>query len=119
MQSEASNPWVVSWESGKVGGEFTLAPTIADGLSGAIPQSMLSLAKQRVTGIIEVTEREIAAAIAFMHREHHQQVEGAGAVGVAALLAGKAPINGRKTGIIISGGNIDEEKLLSILEEYD
>ena len=40
-------------------------------------------------------------------------------LGVAALLAGKAPINGRKTGIIISGGNIDEEKLLSILEEYD
>ena len=55
----------------------------------------------------------------LLHREHHQQVEGAGAVGVAALLAGKAPINGRKTGIIISGGNIDEEKLLSILEEYD
>lgn len=119
VQSEASNPWAVFWDSGKVGGEFTLAPTLADGLSGAIPQSMLSLAKQRVAGIIEVTEGEIAAAIAFMHREHHQQVEGAGAVGVAALLAGKAPVNGRKTGIVISGGNIDEEKLLSILEEYD
>ena len=119
VQSEASNPWVVSWQSGVVQDEFTLAPTIADGLSGAIQQSMLSLAKQRVAGIIQVTEREIAEAIAFMHREHHQQVEGAGVVGVAALLAGKAPVNGRRTGIIISGGNIDEERLLSILKEYN
>lgn len=118
VQSEASNPWVVFWESGKVDGEFTLAPTLADGLYGAVPQSLLTLAKRRVAGIIEVTEREIASAIAFMHREHHQQVEGAGAAGVAALLAGKAPVNGRKTGIIISGGNIDEKTLLSILEEY-
>lgn len=54
-----------------------------------------------------------------MHREHHQQVEGAGVVGVAALLAGKAPVNGRRTGIIISGGNIDEDRLLSILKEYN
>ncbi len=118
VQSEASNPWVVSWEAGVVQDKFTLAPTIADGLSGAIPQSMLTLAKKRAAGIIEVSEHEIEAAVAFMHREHHQQVEGAGAVGVAALLAGKTPVNGRRTGIIISGGNIDEDKLLAILERY-
>ncbi|OUO95103.1 threonine/serine dehydratase [Cloacibacillus sp. An23] len=119
VQSEASNPWVVSWEGGVIRSDFTLAPkTIADGLSGAIPQSMLTLAKRHAAGIIEVTEDEIEAAIAFMHREHHQQVEGAGAVGVAALLAGKAPVHGRRTGVIISGGNIDEDKLLPILEKY-
>ncbi len=119
VQSEASTPWVVSWESGVVQEDFTLThETLADGLSGAIPQSMLSLAKKRVTGMIEVTEQEIAEAIAFMHSEHHQQVEGAGVVGVAALLAGKAPVKGRKTGIIISGGNIDEERLMPILDEY-
>ena len=44
-------------------------------------------------------------------------IEGAGAVGIAALLAGKAPVGGRRTGIVVSGGNIDEAKLLKVLAE--
>jgi len=39
-------------------------------------------------------------------------------VGVAALLAGKIDTKGRKTGIVISGGNIDEDKLKDILARY-
>lgn len=117
VQSVASNPWVVSWPDGIVK-EVTYLDTLADGLAGYIPQSLLSLAKKRVTGILEITEEDIAKAIAFIHREHHQVAEGAGAVGVAALLAGKIETNGRKTGIVISGGNIDEEKLKAILSKY-
>lgn len=117
VQSEASNPWVVSWESGIVK-EVEYLETLADGLAGYIPQSLLSLAKKRVTGIHEVTEEDIARAIAYLHREHHQVVEGAGAVGVAALLAGKADVRGRKTGVVISGGNIDEDKLKKILAKH-
>ena len=117
VQSVASNPWVVSWADGIVR-EVTYLETLADGLAGYIPQSLLSLAKKRVTGILEITEEDIAKAIAFLHREHHQIVEGAGAVGVAALLAGKIDPKGRKTGIVISGGNIDEEKLKAILSRY-
>ena len=117
VQSVASNPWVVSWPDGIVK-EVTYLETLADGLAGYIPQSLLSLAKKRVTGILEITEEEIAKAIAYLHREHHQIVEGAGAVGVAALLAGKIDLRGRKTGIVISGGNIDEEKLKDILTKY-
>lgn len=117
VQSIASNPWVVSWADGTVK-EVEYLDTLADGLAGYIPQSLLSLAKKRVTGIIEITEEDIAKAIAFLHREHHQIVEGAGAVGVAALLAGKIDPKGRKTGIVISGGNIDEEKLKEILSKY-
>ena len=71
-----------------------------------------------MTGIYEVTEEEIARAIAFLHREHHQVVEGAGAVCVATLLAGKVDVRGRKTAVVISGGNIDEDKLKGILARY-
>ena len=78
VQSVASNPWVVSWADGIVR-EVTYLETLADGLAGYIPQSLLSLAKKRVTGILEITEEDIAKAIAFLHREHHQIVEGAGA----------------------------------------
>lgn len=117
VQSIASNPWVVSWPDGIVK-EVVYLETLADGLAGYIPQSLLSLAKKRVTGILEVTEEDIAKAIAYLHEEHHQIVEGAGAVGVAALLAGKIDPAGRKTGIVISGGNIDEGKLRGILVKY-
>lgn len=117
VQSEASNPWVKSWADGIVK-DVTYDESLADGLTGFIPQSLLSLAKTRVQGILEITEKELADAIAFMHREEHLVVEGAGAVGVAALLAGKVPVHGRKTGIVLSGGNIDEGRLKKILREH-
>lgn len=117
VQSEASNPWVISWEGGIVK-EADYSESIADGLFGAFPQSLLNLAKTRVSGILEVTEEEIMKAISFMHREQHQVIEGAGAVGIAALMAGKAPVKGRRTGIVVSGGNIDDNKLRKILQKY-
>ena len=114
VQSEASNPWVVSWPDGIVK-TVTYSDTVADGLAGAIPQSLLTLAKKRVSGMLEVTENDIKRAIAFVHREHRQIIEGAGAVGIAALLSGAARPNGRKTGIIVSGGNIGDAALREIL----
>ncbi|PID75844.1 MAG: serine/threonine dehydratase [Deltaproteobacteria bacterium] len=117
VQSEASNPWVVSWQDDIVK-SVTCLDTIADGLAGNIPQSIFDLAKKRVSGIYEVNEEDIKRAIAYVHREHHQIVEGAGAVGIAALLSGKVEVKGRKTGVVISGGNIDDEILIEILEKY-
>ncbi|MDR3164239.1 MAG: threonine/serine dehydratase [Synergistaceae bacterium] len=114
IQSEASNPWVVSWQDGVVK-TVTYSDTVADGLAGAIPQSLLTLAKKRVSDMLEVTENDIKRAIALLHREHRQVAEGAGAVGVAALLSGAAKPNGRKTGIFVSGGNIDDARLMEIL----
>ncbi|MFP4482145.1 MAG: threonine/serine dehydratase [Thermovirgaceae bacterium] len=118
VQSETSNPWVASWKEGVVK-KVEYGETIADGLSGGITQPVLSLAKQRVSGMCEITEEDIESAIAFLHREHHQVVEGAGAVGVGALLSGKMKSLGRKTGVVISGGNIDYPVLRKILSERD
>ena len=117
VQSVASNPYVVSWPGGKVL-DVEYKDSLADGLTGSIPQSLLDLAKQRITGFVEVQESDIARAIGFLHSKHHQVVEGAGAVGVAALLAGKIPVKGKRVGVVISGGNIDDERLLKILNEY-
>ncbi|MBR4400517.1 MAG: threonine/serine dehydratase [Synergistes sp.] len=116
VHSERANPWAASWKDGVVK-EINYSDTLADGLYGDIPQSTLTLAKKRVTGIIEVTEKEMKEAIAFLHREQRCIAEGAGAVGVAAVLSGRAPVNGRKTGIVVSGGNIDDAKLSKILAE--
>lgn len=117
VQSVASNPYVVSWPGGKVL-EVKYEDSLADGLLGRIPQSLLDLSKKRITGFVEVLESDIARAIAFLHSKHHQVVEGAGAIGVAAILAEKIPVTGKRVGIVISGGNIDHTKLLDILKEY-
>ncbi len=117
VQSVASNPYVVSWPGGKVL-DVEYKDSLADGLTGSIPQSLLDLAKKRVTGFVEVQESDIAQAIGFLHSKHHQVVEGAGAVGVAAILAGKTPVKGKRVGVVISGGNIDDGRLLKILNEY-
>lgn len=92
--------------------------TFADGLSGEIPQSLLSLAKLRVSIMREITGEDVANAIAFLHHEHHQIVEGAGAVVVATVLSGKLDLQGRKTGIVVSGGKIDNAILERILRDY-
>lgn len=119
VQSVASQPWVASWQGGKVV-EVEYGDSLADGLTGSIPQSLLDLAKTRMEGCFAVTEEEIGRAIAFLHAEHHQVVEGAGAVGVAALLAGKVPevLSGLRVGVVISGGNIDHERLMTVLERW-
>lgn len=117
VQSDTSNPWVVSWQDGIVK-QVEYGETLADGLSGGIPQSLLSLAKLRVKGIAEITEEDIKQAIAFAHNEHHQIIEGAGAVSLAAILSGKLNPQGRKTAVVISGGNIDSGALNKILASY-
>ena len=117
VQSVASNPYVVSWPGGKVL-DVTYEDSLADGLTGSIPQSLLDLARKRVTGFVDVLESDIARAIAFLHSHHHQVVEGAGAVGVAAIMSGKIPVKGKRVGVVISGGNIDQDRLLEILKDH-
>jgi threonine dehydratase len=117
IQSVASQPWIASWESGTVQ-KVIYEPSLADGLMGGIPQTLLDLGKKQIHGVRAVREESIAEAIALLHREHHQVVEGAGAVGVAALLEEVVPLEGEKIGVVISGGNLDHGVLLDILKRY-
>nr|WP_050802147.1 threonine/serine dehydratase [Thermanaerovibrio velox] len=117
VQSEASNPYVVSWEDGIVK-DVEYLPTLADGLAGYIPQSLLDLAKTRMAGMVQVTERSIGRAMAFLLHHHHQVVEGSGAVGVAAILEKRLDLRGLKVGIVISGGNVDSHRLRQVLDEH-
>lgn len=91
--------------------------TLADSLLGGIGlenQYTFRLVQQFVDDIVLVSEEEIARGMAFLLREHNVVAEGAGAVGIAALLAGKVSNLGRKVGVVVSGGNVDVERLLKI-----
>jgi threonine dehydratase len=96
-------------------------PTLADSLQGGIGldnQYTFRMAQEYVDETILVSEEEIEAAMAFALNEHHLVVEGAGAVGIAALRSGKAKNVGDHIAVIISGGNVDVSQLQSIAQKY-
>ena len=89
--------------------------SLADALGGGACQNHLDFVLNELEGLIAVSEEDIAKGIRFMFEKHHQLVEGAGAIAAAAALAGSIDLKGRKVGIVVSGGNIGEEKFLSAL----
>lgn len=89
--------------------------TLADGLMGGIGadnQYTFRMVQQYVDETVLVTEDEISGAMAFALKKHRLIVEGAGAVGIAALLANKVKGIGENVVIIISGGNVELPVLL-------
>ena len=106
VQSEHAAPYVPSMKSGKLT-EVVTTPTIADGISVSKPGRIpFELIKKHVDKVVTVSENEIAKAILVLLERAKQVVEPAGAVGVAALIAGKLKLKG-KTVVILSGGNMD------------
>ncbi len=82
-------------------------PTIADGIAVARPgDTPFEIIRELVDDVVTVSEDDIARALLVLLERAKQVVEPAGAVGVAAILAGKVQASG-PTVSILSGGNID------------
>lgn len=92
--------------------------TIADGIAVKTPGDITyDLVKRYVDGIVTVSDDEIALAILTLLEQQKLIAEGAGAVPVAAVLAGKIPdIDGKNVCCLISGGNIDVTILSRVIE---
>jgi threonine dehydratase len=84
-------------------------PSLADALGGGIGldnRYTFAMVRDLVDELLLVSEEEIADAIRHAYFEERQVIEGSGAVGIAALLAGKVRRPG-VTAVVVSGGNID------------
>ena len=88
--------------------------TIADGIAVKQPGVLtMSILERVLDDIVSVTDEEISEAVLLLLERTKLVVEGAGAVGVAALLAGK--VEARGTAVpVLSGGNIDATLLISV-----
>ncbi|HEU4584171.1 MAG TPA: threonine/serine dehydratase [Gemmatimonadaceae bacterium] len=93
-------------------------PTLADGLAGDIDDIALDIGLQALDEIHTVAEEAIGRAIAWLAREEELVVEGAGAVGVAAILEHEVARPEGPLAIVVSGGNIDRERHESLLERW-
>ena len=99
--------------------EATARPTIADGIAVKRPGVVtLPIIRDYVDEVVEVTEEEIASGIFHCVQSTHIVAEGAGAAGVAALLAGKVKVEESDVVCpVICGGNIDGNLLSRVIEQ--
>ncbi|HEV7912936.1 MAG TPA: threonine ammonia-lyase [Albitalea sp.] len=91
--------------------------TIADGIGVRLPGALtLPLIRERVADVLLVGEDDIEQAILMLLEIEKTVVEGAGAVGLAALLKHSGRFAGRKVGLVLSGGNIEPLVLAEIIQ---
>ncbi len=88
--------------------ELPAISTIADGIAVKRPGELtFEIIRQLVDEVIVVEDEAIISAVLFLMERNKMLVEGAGAVGVAALLSGTLKLPGKKVLIPLTGGNID------------
>lgn len=92
-------------------------PTLSDGTGGGIEPGAITfeLCRDLVDRWVLVGEDEIAAGIRLVVESHHQLVEGAGGVAVAACLALGRELAGRRVAVVSCGANIAADRLLEVL----
>ncbi len=101
--------------------EVPPALTIADGIAVKRPGELtLDLIRRWLDDVVVVPEDEVADAMVLLMEKARLVVEGAGAVGVAALLGGQtAPARRGTTVVVLSGGNVDAGLLASIARRHE
>ena len=107
---------VESLKAGKVV-EVVEEPSLADALVGGLGHNntyTFNIIKDFVDKTLLVSEDEIAEAMTFALDQEHLVVEGGGAVGIAALLSGKAGGLGEHTVVVLSGSNVSLPGLLEV-----
>jgi threo-3-hydroxy-L-aspartate ammonia-lyase len=85
--------------------------TIADGLAVTAPGvNTFEINRAQVDDVVTVTDADLVDALRVAHDLLHRRLEPSGAAGLAALLIDPHRFTGRRIGVILSGGNIDEER---------
>ncbi len=121
VQAEACAPYPASLEAGSPV-PVASALTIADGIAVKRPGELtLALIRQWVDELVLVGEDEVSEAMVFLLERTKLVVEGAGAVGVAAVLAGKLPRPARPgtTVLVLSGGNVGVGLLAEVARRHE
>ena len=92
------------------------AHTFADGIATREPQEEAVAAICRgAARFVELSEDEMAEAMRIYFDDTHQVSEGAGAAPLAALMRERASLEGRRVGVVLSGGNIERARFLQVL----
>ncbi|MCP3477163.1 threonine/serine dehydratase [Bradyrhizobium sp. CCGUVB1N3] len=109
-EPEAFDDHKLSLASGHREAHAPAGRTICDALMALIPGEMtFAINGKLLSRGVTASDAEVGAAVAFAYRELKLVVEPGGAVGLAALLAGRLDVAGRNVVIVLSGGNVDAD----------
>jgi threonine dehydratase len=105
-----------SLRSGKREAHQAKGRTICDALMAEMPgQITFAINSQLLAQGVTASDEEVGQAMAFAFRELKLVVEPGGAVGLAALLAGRIDISGKNVVIVLSGGNVDADLYANLI----
>jgi threonine dehydratase len=99
------------------GGDLPMrGDTLAEGIAVKAPGRLTSeIVRALVNDIVLVSEADLEHAVSLLINIEKTVVEGAGAAGLAAVLANRSMFRGQKVGLVLCGGNIDTRLLASVL----
>lgn len=109
-EPEGAADAVLSFRSDKIE-KAPFVKTIADGLLTHLGSKTFPIIKKGVEDILLVTDEDIIQAMRYLWERMKLVVEPSGAVALAAVLKNRALFDGKKVGIVITGGNVDLGRL--------
>jgi threonine dehydratase len=110
VQSTEAPSYALSFAAGTVVTTET-SNTLADGVATRIPDAdAVAIICKGASRVVQVTDAEIASAMRAYWTDTHNLAEGAGAAALAAALQEKKKLQGKRTGLVLSGGNIDFDR---------
>jgi threonine dehydratase len=116
VEVEASCPFRQGLAAGRIV-SIDVQPTLADGLSGNLDPDTVTfdIVRTMVDLMTTVNEEQLRQAMSGIVQHERLIAEAAGATGVAAILGRALPLTGRQTVVIVSGANVDQEVLASLI----
>ncbi len=116
VQSEASPSLTESLRRNEPVLRFDAGPTLADGVAGGIGE-IAYRHRGLIDEVVDVPEDVLRDTIAALVTGDQVIAEGAGALAAAALRAGRLREDGRPVALVVSGGNLDADRLIELLGE--
>lgn len=114
--SAGADAYALSYEAGKVVSTNTTHTVLGDGMDCRAPwEQPVEIIRKGAARVVRVTDDEIAEAMRIYYTDTHNIAEGAGAAPLAAALQERDRLKGLKTGVILSGGNVDSDKFAKVL----
>jgi threonine dehydratase len=112
---EGAPAYALSFEAGrKVAAPVTTL--LGDGMACRVPdEASLAVVLENVERVVRVSEEEMRQAMKIYFTDTHNVVEGAGAAGLAAALKEKHTLQGKRVGLVATGGNVDHEVFARVL----
>lgn len=95
-----------------------VSTVLADGMACSTPDAdALAMLQRGLAGVVAVSDAEVAQAMGRLFEATHQVAEGAGAAALAAAWQQRASLAGRRTALVLSGGNVDRTVFARVLAD--